>query len=446
MPVANILDAVHDELPTTVWENPGDPEPHLKPQHRKWIQATVERVLREAGYTHMEDWLSLVLTGSLTTYQYGKESDCDVSVFVDTEHFPEWSRAEMIGLMIQHVDGHKLPGTQYPMQCFVVPPTVHKEDLYKPGLRSGYDLELDRWIEPPDPSRVHDVQREYNDLYIYALEQADKMDRLLRYEPDKAVMLWHQIHQRRRRDQAAGKGDYAGSNVVYKFLANRGLFPAISETSGEYIAKQATTTTCPRCQHPSMNVESGHCVACGYAIPYDGWEILDGWKKPEEWAADQELPHHHPIEQGWGPRRFGGPQARTVAKFVYEPVDNHLVLGEMAKEEGEALHHAALVQKSGLDPRNLAFGQFSPEGYIETFSRPMIRGFGKPDVSEAATDHRLRQALEQGVPGLRYEVTNPLMSKFDIPGPPKITYMGEPPVVNPDASNQPPPEEGVWHF
>jgi hypothetical protein len=196
-------------------------------------------VLEDAGYTHVHEWLSLVLTGSLTTYQYGPESDCDISLFVDSEFFPEWSRAEMIGEMIQHVDGTLLPGTDYPLQAYVVPKEITREDLYKPGLRSGYDLTSDSWVEPPDPTRVHDVEREYNDMYVYALQQCDKMERMLRYEPDKAVMFWHQIHQRRQRDQKAGKGDYSQSNIVYKFLANRGLFPELSEVSGEYIAKQA---------------------------------------------------------------------------------------------------------------------------------------------------------------------------------------------------------------
>lgn len=376
---ANILDPIHDALPATVWENPESPKPHLKPQHRKWITSTVVRVLRDAGYTHMNEWLKLVLTGSLTTYQYGKESDCDVSLFVNSEYFPEWSRAELIGLMIEHVDGKRLPGTMYPMQCFVVPPDVHPEDLYKPGLRSGYDLGNDEWIEPPDPSRVHDVQREYNDLYIYALEQADKMERLLRYDPDRAVMLWHQIHNRRRRDQKAGKGDYSGSNIVYKFLANRGLFPAISETSGEYIAKQAA------------------------------------------------------------------PKHRTVAKFVYDPVTNHLVLGKMAAEEGEAESHSDLIHKAGLDPQEVVFGQFDQNGHVETFGRPLIRGFGQPQMKYHESDHKLRQALEHAVPGLGYEA-DPLFQKWDLDGPPQITYMGDPPTVTPDATNQSPTEEGVWTF
>jgi hypothetical protein len=126
------------------------------------------------------------------------------------------------------------------MQGFVVAKNISPADLYQPGLRSGYDLQTDSWIIPPDRSRVHDVQREFNVDYIYALESADKMERLLRYDQPRAVMFWHQIHKRRMRDQKKGKGDFSQANIVYKMLANRGLFPEISEASGEYIARTST--------------------------------------------------------------------------------------------------------------------------------------------------------------------------------------------------------------
>jgi hypothetical protein len=234
---ANILDPIHSALDPSVWDAAEQPEPILKPEHRKYIYDLVHSILDGAGYDGMENWMSLALTGSLTTYQYSDESDCDVSLFVNSEAFPEWSRAEMIGLMVQHCDGETLPGTPHPMQVFVVDTKrFGKEDLYKPGLRSAYDLETDQWIVPPEKHRVLDVEREMNEAYTIALESADKMDRLLRYEPDKAVMYWHQIHKRRMRDQQAGKGDYSPSNIVYKMLNNRGLFPQIEEVSGEHIA------------------------------------------------------------------------------------------------------------------------------------------------------------------------------------------------------------------
>lgn len=233
---SNILDPIQDTLPPQVWDDAGSPTPSLKPVHRTWIMSEVQRHAK-TFHPHPEQWLQLVLTGSLTTYQYSDTSDCDISLFVDPHFLPEWDRARLIALMIEHVDGTVLPGTPYQMQCFVVAKNIGMMDLYQPGLRAGYDVIHQRWIQPPDKSRTHDVEREQNSDYVYALESADKMERLLRYEPDKAVQFWHQIHKRRRRDQMAGKGDFSQANIVYKFLANRNLFPEIAQVSGEYIAR-----------------------------------------------------------------------------------------------------------------------------------------------------------------------------------------------------------------
>lgn len=233
---ANILDPIHDQLDPRVWEDAAAAQPRLREEHSNFLFEKIYTILEQDGYDGMEEWLSLVFTGSLTTYQYSEDSDVDISLFVDVEVFPDWSRAEMIGLMIHHVDGTKLPGTPFPIQAYVVPPDFTKEMLYQPGLRSGYDISTDTWIVPPDRSRVHDVEREMNESYTIALENADKMEKLLRYEPDKAIMFWHQIHKRRSRDMKKGKGDYSPSNITYKMLANRKLFPQISEVSGEYIA------------------------------------------------------------------------------------------------------------------------------------------------------------------------------------------------------------------
>lgn len=142
----------------------------------------------------------------------------------------------MIGLMVTNLDGVALPGTPYPLQVFVVPREVKIADLYKPGLRSGYLIEEEQWIVPPDKSRVMDIEREMHDTYTYALQVADKMDRLIRYEPHKAVMYWNQLHNIRKRDQQAGKGDFAPSNIAYKFVVNRGLTEKLGEIMGKHIA------------------------------------------------------------------------------------------------------------------------------------------------------------------------------------------------------------------
>lgn len=233
---SNILDKIHDTLDPRMWDDPANPEPKLKPEHSQFIHQRIYETLAKNGYDGMERWLSLVLTGSLTTYQYADTSDCDISLWIDVANLPEWSRGEMIGIMVKECDGTIVPGTPFPLQDFVVGRGLTKEDLYKPGLRSGYDMATDKWIVPPDKSRVHDVEHEMNLAYTQGLEAADKMDRLLRFEPLQAIRYWHTIHKKRARDMKHGEGDYATSNIIYKTLANRGMFDRISELTGEHIA------------------------------------------------------------------------------------------------------------------------------------------------------------------------------------------------------------------
>lgn len=294
---ANILDPIHDGLDPSVFDHPDAPEPLLKKVHRHWIEKKIKDTLKEAGYHQVDSWLTLVLTGSLTTYQYSPESDVDVSLFVDSEHFPDWSRAEMIGIMVEHVDGTKLPGTTHPMQCFVVAPEIKPEDLYQHGLRSGYDIGQEHWIIPPERGRVHDVKTEMNNLYVYALESKDKMERLLEYEPDKAVQYWHQIHRRRQRDHRAGKGDYSASNIVYKYLANAGLFPQISELSGEYIAKVASESYWHITRDPYFKINPNQSPTDSSSTAF-GDEPTPGLmvtQDPHYWAS---MFHSHPDELG----------------------------------------------------------------------------------------------------------------------------------------------------
>lgn len=276
--IANILDPIHDTLDPRMFDNPASPEPVLKPEHSKFIHQKIFQTLEDHGYDGMEKWLSLVLTGSLTTYQYSDMSDCDISLWVDSEYFPEWSRGEMIGIMVQYCDGTVVPGTPFPLQDFVVSPKFQKEDLYKPGLRSGYDLSTDTWIVPPDKSRVHDVEAEMNLAYTQGLEAADKMDRLLRFEPLQAIRYWHTIHKKRQRDMSHGLGDYATSNIIYKMLANRGYFTRLEVLTGEHIAAvREPLYPEPQRPNPEWTIESG---GDQNGPEYHGYYLMNHGQKP----------------------------------------------------------------------------------------------------------------------------------------------------------------------
>jgi len=236
--IANILDPIHDELDSDVFNHADSIDPIVKPKIAEWVKKKIYTTMLDAGWPDPSKYLSLVLTGSLTTYQWSAESDFDISLWVDVDNFPEFARAELVRLMIDKVDGIIVPGTTHPMQNFVVDvDTFSKDDLYQPGLRSAYDLDKQMWIILPERERSIDVAKKWPEHIRYAKEVVDKMKLMLRYGNDEAVKVyWHFLHDQRRRDMQAGKGDYALSNIVYKMIFNEGLAPEISNATGLYIA------------------------------------------------------------------------------------------------------------------------------------------------------------------------------------------------------------------
>jgi hypothetical protein len=368
MHYANILDPVQDTLDPTVWDHPDTAHPKLKEHHRVWIVNAVTRVLEKAGYSHADQWLSLVLTGSLTTYQYSPESDVDVSLFVDVEHFPEWSRAEMISVMVEGLDGKLLPGTTHPMQNFVVPGGITREDLYQPGLRSGYDLLTKTWVVPPEKNRVHDVEKEMNATYVYAKECADKMDRLLKFDPDTAVRYLHMLHRARQRDQRAGKGDYSLSNIVYKFLAKKGLLPSISEVSGEYIASEKVAMPVPPDWLPVGTMPGDRITQPDSVIGYHDAPA----RFHQAILANGILPWDH--EHNEGGTRYPGGYLQPRPGHVYMSLDHPGAHGYGASHDadGHVVYHVDLhkLNPTMINPDEDHLPDETIEGVQKTLMEP----------------------------------------------------------------------------
>jgi|GEM_PF-59217 len=237
---SNILDPVKTELDPDVFDRAASAAPDVKASLCDWATRKVHKALVGAGWPDPSkiDYLTLTLTGSLTTYQWGPESDFDVSVWVKTDALPEWVRADLIKLMIEECDSVIAPGTTHPLQCFVVDSRKYQmSDLFRPGVRSAYDLDKRRWIVYPERQRSQDVYKNYPGTIAYARSVEDKIRMMLRYGNDDALRTyWNFIHHQRQRDMARGKGDYAESNIVYKWLVRAGLLPEIAKALGVYLA------------------------------------------------------------------------------------------------------------------------------------------------------------------------------------------------------------------
>lgn len=220
---ASILDPIRDALPEQVFDDPESAEPNVKFGVAQWVRSYVLDMLREQGYDL--DGVGLVLTGSLTTYQYSDDpehpSDFDISIFIPD--LTDKQRAQLIKVIMGGFDGKIVPDTPFPVQCYVVPGDVSRESLYAPGMRSGYDLLLNEWIVPPERARTRDVYEEWPSMIAHARLVEGKMRLLAEYAPEAATRYLRELASKRREDMRAGKGDYAPSNIDYKWLHHVGL-------------------------------------------------------------------------------------------------------------------------------------------------------------------------------------------------------------------------------
>jgi 2'-5' RNA ligase len=227
--VGNILDPIQGNLDPRVFRGT---EP--RPAVANFIKRLYYRTFaHEFGIPieHVPQYVNLVLTGSLTTYQWSDTSDCDISVFINWKNLqdqlgldPKETRRDLIAMGIDKLDGTFLPGGSHPLQFFVISEGIEPQDLYQPGLRSGYDLGARQWLVEPEKSRVHDIALEFPDVYQRASEIGEKMRIMLDTDqPEMAKELWKQVHMKRMLDQQAGLGDFCEGNVVYKWLVHEGL-------------------------------------------------------------------------------------------------------------------------------------------------------------------------------------------------------------------------------
>jgi SAM-dependent methyltransferase len=238
---ANILDPIQPELDQTVFDGITPRKRHID-----FIKRLYYRALdKELGVppSAISEWADLYLTGSLTTYQYSEVSDADISVFPNYEEIwerlglePDQARKELVSLSIAHIDGTFLPGTTHPMQFFVVPYQTFPQDKFKPGERSGYSLLERQWFVEPEKDRAHDIQTEMPDIWVKAVDMADKMNDMLDHDPERAREMWHLLHKKRTLEQNAGEGDFSEGNIIYKYMLNHGIFDRLRTELGEYIA------------------------------------------------------------------------------------------------------------------------------------------------------------------------------------------------------------------
>ena len=232
---SNILDPIHDTLDQDVF-NGTTPKTAFFEYHLDHIR----EVFRQNNFNPYA--FDFYLTGSLCTYQYSDKSDVDISIVCNADEFDEEDRADLIGIVIESLDGTFFPRTKHQYQHFVQPIGVDIEDLFVLGLRSAWDFQKNEWVlKPKRPTR--EIKKEKPDWILAGVQMSDKINTLIdNHKYEEAKLMYKKVHQKRKEDQI-DYGDFSEGNVIYKFLDNNGTFDRLRNI-GQRIAfqKQALAT------------------------------------------------------------------------------------------------------------------------------------------------------------------------------------------------------------
>jgi hypothetical protein len=229
--LANIFDPIEPELDQSVFKGE-TPRPMVTKFIKDKFYETFEDLVDDP-----ELYFHLVLTGSLTTYQYSETSDCDITVIPDYDSLsgilhlpPNEVRRQCVRLATRQLDGTYVPGSSHPLQYFVIPDGVDPNEMFKKGIRSGWSFWDESWINPPEKDRAHDIKVELPDLYARAQRVGQKLTTLLDMgDFDGATQMFEMIHAKRNLDEASGLGDFSEGNIVYKYLLHSGVFDRLKD-------------------------------------------------------------------------------------------------------------------------------------------------------------------------------------------------------------------------
>jgi len=214
---SNIFDPVEDKLDSKIFRGT-TPRSNVT----KFIEKTIIEKFNKAFDFDVSKYITLYLTGSLTTYQYHDTSDVDINIFVDYNKWPknvgaEKIRKQLIQVVLEDINGINVPDTQHPLQLFVMQADIEPRELFDVGVRSAWNFKKKEWIVKPDKDRVINVVNDTTDVYTKAMRISEQMQMLLEENPSEAKKLYKRLHKKRQKDTKMF-GDFSEGNIIYKFL------------------------------------------------------------------------------------------------------------------------------------------------------------------------------------------------------------------------------------
>ena len=227
--------SVQETLNPKIWQNPDDPQKSkMIPKVKNALMRIAEEFIEYLGEeVFVED---IVLTGSLSNFNWSEFSDFDLHIIVDFQQFEDESPLykELYNLKKQVFnDKHDIKIFGYDVELYA-------QDNEEPHFATGvYSVMDDEWVTKPKKLE-NEIDKSVLEKKIKNwTEKIDKVIETNEYEDDKKII--DSIKEKLKDYRKSGlekEGELSYENLVFKFLRRSGHIEKLFDISNKALDKE----------------------------------------------------------------------------------------------------------------------------------------------------------------------------------------------------------------
>ena len=224
-----IADSTHKELNPKFW----DKNKKLLPEVREALGNTAMSWAEFADIP-MEAIEDVVLVGGNASYFYGKESDLDVHLVLDTDEI-----SECTDLLKDYLRAKKrLWGLLHDVTVRGSEVELFGEDSKdkRPVSLGRYSLNTNKWIDEPTPDQLPDIDD--IDIHNKVENWVEMIDDVIEEgvtSKEALDKLENKLKNMRMKSLTHNKSEFSEGNLVYKLLRNLGYVDKLAEYSRKVV-------------------------------------------------------------------------------------------------------------------------------------------------------------------------------------------------------------------
>ena len=222
---------MHDTLSPFIWEN----DEKIKSDVRETLLLNAKRFIEFSDVENLK-FNDVILTGSMSNYNYNENSDLDVHIILDFNQISE--NKEFVGDFFKLKK--QLWTDKLPIQIKGHDVEMYFQDSAEPHHSSGtYSLIKNDWVRKPTKKIIN---IDSADVQLKSADIMNSIDDLESNRNEKNFLKKHELLKNKikkyRQTGLDNIGEFSVENLVFKVLRNTGYLEKMVEMKNDYLTKE----------------------------------------------------------------------------------------------------------------------------------------------------------------------------------------------------------------